>query len=68
MLTIPEAAQRVGRTEDALRKAIRKGTLKAIRRGDYLIDAEEVDRYKRETQTGRPKKQRHPAEGKEAGE
>jgi excisionase family DNA binding protein len=48
-LTLTEAAERLATSPDNLRGAIKRGTLKATKRGrDWFVDAEEVERYGRE--------------------
>lgn len=48
-MTLIEAAARLGTTPDNLRGAIKRGILKATKRGrDWFVDAAEVERYARE--------------------
>jgi excisionase family DNA binding protein len=66
MITLSEAAGRIGVTADALRQAIRRGTLNAQKVGPlYLVTTNEIDAYKTRTggNKGRPRKR--PQEGKE---
>jgi excisionase family DNA binding protein len=65
MITLSEAAGRIGVTADALRQAIRRGTLSAQKVGPlYLVATTEVDAYKQRTggTKGRPRKQPPPRE------
>lgn len=63
-LTVSEAAARLGISDRALHKALRAGRLAFARMvgRNYLIDAAEVDAYRKRTQPsgepskGRPKK------------
>lgn len=69
MLTIEEAAAHISRSPDALRKAVRSGKLKAIRRaGIYLMDKAEVNRYAEETKRGRPRGKKQDAQEEGGGE
>jgi excisionase family DNA binding protein len=58
MLTTREAADRLGIQARSVVQLIRRGRLKAEKRGrDYLIEAAEVKRYEQERQPAhRPKK------------
>jgi excisionase family DNA binding protein len=65
MITISEAAERIGVTRAALRQAIARGTLSAQKVGPlYLVSTIEVDAYKARTggNKGRPRKQPPPRE------
>ena len=57
LLTLREAAPRLGITADTLRAQIRRGRLHATKLGrDWIVDAAEVARYERTSlgRSGRP--------------
>jgi excisionase family DNA binding protein len=61
LLTTQQAAEALGISQKGVLKAIERGTLKAQkfgseRRGVYLIERADVERYDRERKIGRPKK------------
>lgn len=58
MLTTKQAATELGIQPGSVKKLCQRGILKAERIGrDWLIEAGEVERYKRESRkAGRPKK------------
>jgi excisionase family DNA binding protein len=60
MLTTAEAADRLSITARSVARLIKRGTIKAEKRGrDYLIEVAEVERYKSERiPAHRPKKVR----------
>jgi len=56
MLTVTEAAERAGVSEQAIRNAIYRGRLTVTERyGRKLIRRSEFDEYRRNTKMGRPK-------------
>lgn len=60
MLTTKEAAARLGLEPIAVRKAITRGKMAAVKHGrDWLITPEEVERYKAapKNKGGRPRKE-----------
>jgi hypothetical protein len=69
-LTLPAAAERFGLKHDRLRRATLEGRLKARKLGEgragmWLVRAENVEAYLRETRKG-PKPRSQAAEGPEA--
>jgi excisionase family DNA binding protein len=69
VLTIPQAAARLGVTPDTLRQQVKRGKLHATRAGGiYLLTATEVARYDRERQQPRGfANPDHPLYGKRGG-
>jgi hypothetical protein len=66
MITIVEAAERIGRTPDALRKAVKNKTIHAVwKYGRWLLEPSEVDRYGKQAKKGRPRKSPTPQEDAE---
>lgn len=56
LLTIPDAAKRIRKTPAALYAAIDRGDLKSTEKyGKKLVEATELQRYRRHTKIGRPK-------------
>lgn len=57
-LTVQEAAEETGLTEDAIRKAIRRGKLPIVEKyGRKLIPRKDFDAYRQTVKPGRPRKQ-----------
>lgn len=59
LVSVTEAAEQLGITPDAARRAVQRGTLKATRVGSfYVVTLEEVERYRAEHlgRRGRPRK------------
>ena len=53
LLTLIQAAERLGVTAATLRAQIHRGKLKAAKLGrDWLVEATEVERYRQESQKG----------------
>jgi excisionase family DNA binding protein len=60
LLTLAQAAERLGRSVNTLREQIRRGRLHAQKIGrDWLVEEAEVERYRRENlgRAGRPPKE-----------
>jgi len=59
MMTLAQAAARLGRSPDTLRHQVANGRLRAKKYGNtWLVDEAEVERYRRDSlgQAGRPPK------------
>jgi excisionase family DNA binding protein len=66
MLTVTEAATRIGVTPAAIRQAIERKTLGAVKRGPlWFLRPDDVDAFYARTggKKGRPRTRRKPAEG-----